>query len=50
MTLAYEQAEHAGTHWREALAIGFDLGLPDLFNTEWLIDRTERGEWSGLWW
>lgn len=50
MKLAYEQAENAGTDWREALATGFDLGLPSLFNIEWLIDRAERGEWSGLWW
>lgn len=50
MKLAYVQAENAGTDWHEALAISFDFCLPSLFNIEWLIDRAERGEWSGLWW
>ncbi len=50
MKLVFLQAEVTGTDWREALAIAFDLGSPSLFNVEWLIDKAERGEWSGLWW
>jgi hypothetical protein len=50
MRFAYEQAEIESTGGHEALIIGFDLGLPSLFNVEWLIDMAERGEWSGLWW
>lgn len=50
MKLAYEHAKSAGMDWQEALTVGFDLGLPSLFNIEWLIDRAESGEWSGLWW
>ncbi|WP_160314560.1 hypothetical protein [Candidatus Rhodobacter oscarellae] len=46
MKPANEQAEKAGTDWREALAIGFDFGHPSLFNFEWLIDRADRGERS----
>ena len=50
MKLAYAQAESTGSDWRETLHVGFDLGLPSLFNIEWLIDKAERGEWGGLWW
>ena len=50
MKLAYLRAENTEADWREALLIAFDLGLPSLFNTEWLIDTAERGEWGGLWW
>ena len=50
MKLAYVQAERIETDWRAALHVAFDLGLPSLFNVEWLIDKAERGEWSGLWW
>ena len=50
MKLAYAQPENTVTDWREALHIAFDLGLPSFFNIEWVIDKAERGEWSGLWW
>ena len=50
MKFAYAQAENAGSDWRETLYVQFELGLPNLFNIEWLIDKAERGEWSGLWW
>lgn len=39
-----------GSDWRDALRDGFDPGISGLFNIEWLIDRAERGDWSGSWW
>ncbi len=50
MKRAYAQAEHTGEDWPETLKAALDLGLPDLFNIEWLIQNAERGEWRGLWW
>lgn len=50
MKLAYANAEDTGSDWRETLHVAVDLALPNLFNIEWLIDKTERGEWGGLWW
>lgn len=50
MKLAYAQAETTRADWRETLHFACDLGLPNLFNIEWLIETAERGEWSGLWW
>jgi len=50
MRLAYKQAELANTDWSEVLNLAFDLGLPSVFNIEWLIDKAECGEWGGLWW
>ncbi|WP_298838228.1 hypothetical protein [uncultured Roseobacter sp.] len=44
------QAETAGSEWREALFVAFDLSLPGFFNIEWLIEEAEHGEWRGLWW
>jgi hypothetical protein len=49
MKLVYEQAEKPGPDWRETLYVHFELGLPNLFNIEWLIDKAERGERSGIW-
>ncbi len=34
----------------ETLFAALSLGLPQLFNIEWLIDKAERSEWGGLWW
>ncbi|WP_299555358.1 hypothetical protein [uncultured Tateyamaria sp.] len=34
----------------ETLFTAVSFGLPHMFNIEWLIDKAERGEWSGLWW
>ena len=50
MKLAYMQAGTAGSDLREILTVALDLGLPSLFDIEWLIEKAERGEWSGLWW
>ena len=50
MKLACIQVEKTGSPWRETLTVAFDLGLPSVFNIEWLIDKAERGEWGGLWW
>ena len=50
MKLVCEHSRIIGPDWYEALAVGFDLDLPGLFNLEWLIDRAEHGEWSGPWW
>ncbi|MEM9270210.1 MAG: hypothetical protein AAGA78_14900, partial [Pseudomonadota bacterium] len=50
MRLAETHAEIARSDWREALHVAFDLGLSNLFNVEWLIEKAERGEWDGLWW
>jgi hypothetical protein len=50
MKLACETAKNTEPDWRGALSNCFELGLPSLLNMEWLIDRTERDEWSGLWW
>ena len=50
MKRAYAQAETNEADWREALHVAFGLGLPGLFNIEWLIDKAERGEWGGVWW
>lgn len=49
MELGRIQAKTTEANWREALAMGLDLALPDLFSIEWLIDRAERGAWSGTW-
>ncbi len=50
MKLAFANVEDATSEWRDSLYVAFDLGLPNMFNVEWLIDRAERGAWSGLWW
>ncbi len=50
MKLAYAHSEKTGSDRLETLYIHFDLGLPNLFNIEWLIDKAEHGDWSGLWW
>ena len=50
MKFACAKAETAGSGWRETLYVHFELGLPSLFNFEWLIDAAERGQWSGLRW
>ena len=50
MKLVCGHVENLDSDWREALATSFDLGLTHLFSIEWLIDKAERGEWSGLWW
>lgn len=50
MKLAYAQAENTASDWREAVLAALDLSRPSLFNIEWLIDKAEKGEWSGLWW
>jgi len=50
MKCAYTQSQNAPLDWRETLAVCLDLGLPSFFNIEWLIDRAERDDWSGLWW
>ena len=50
MHRADAQAHSTRLVWRENLHLVVDLGLPTAFNLEWLIDRAERGEWSGLWW
>lgn len=44
------QTYSTGLEWRETLQLAVELSLPAPFNLEWLIDRAERGEWSGLWW
>lgn len=46
MRPALQHAETARADWREALLCGFELGLPQAFNFEMLIDRAERGDWS----
>lgn len=46
----YGQAENTGSNWREALAVAFDLGMPSIFNIEWLVDKAERGDWGRQWW
>ena len=50
MKLAHGLTENPRPDWRETLQLAFGLGLPGLFNIEWLIDNAERGEWNGLWW
>lgn len=50
MKRAYTQSEDTPLDWREALVVCFDQGLPSAFCIEWLIDRAERGDWSGLSW
>lgn len=50
MKLACEYVAYSGSDWREALAAGLDIGLPGFVSLEWLIDKAERGEWSGSWW
>ncbi|WP_160314416.1 hypothetical protein [Candidatus Rhodobacter oscarellae] len=50
MTLVYTHADRAVFDWQETLAVASDLGLPRIFSLEWLIDKAERQEWSGLWW
>ena len=49
MKLAYEQAEETDHSWCEVLANAVDLGLPGLFNVEWLINRANRSESGKLW-
>lgn len=43
--------EPASTHadtpeidWREILFVTFDLGVPSIFDLEWIIDQAERHE------
>ncbi|MEM8979781.1 MAG: hypothetical protein AAGD04_09875 [Pseudomonadota bacterium] len=50
MTRAYEHTKSPQLDWQEALPLSFDHGLTNLFNIEWLVEKVERGEWSGLWW
>lgn len=47
---ANAQARSTGLDWRETLQLAMEMGLPTPFNLEWLIDKAERGEWSGVWW
>lgn len=42
------RAENTGSDWHEALFVATDLGLPSLFDIEWLLQKAECGEWSGL--
>ena len=44
MKFAYELAENTGSDWRETLHVGFTMGLPSLFDIEWLIDKAECDE------
>ena len=50
MKRAYAYVESVNSDWREALVSSFDLGLAHLFSIEWLIDKAESGDWSGIWW
>lgn len=36
--------------WQALLSAPTPTLRPSLFNFEWLIDKAERGDWSGLWW
>jgi hypothetical protein len=50
MRLSYTVSEDISSDWQESLLSGFDLGLPSLFNIEWLIDNAERSEWGRIQW
>lgn len=50
MQQADAQAHDTRLDWHDSLRLTRELGLPSQFNFEWLIDRAERGEWSGRWW
>jgi len=45
-----QDLDNTASEWREILSVAFDLGLPSLFDLEWVIDSVERDEWGGLWW
>lgn len=49
MNFANELDDRIKTDWHAALAVGFDLGLPGVFNVEWVIDRADYGAWHGKW-
>lgn len=36
--------------FEECLKSALAFGLPEFFNLEWILDRVEDDEWSGLWW
>lgn len=48
MKLVYEDARPDRLDWRELF--GLELDVPHCLSVEWLLDRAEQGEWSGLWW
>lgn len=48
MKLVCENARLNRLDWRELF--GFEWDVPHYLNVEWMLDRAEQGEWSGLWW
>ncbi|MFL4469059.1 hypothetical protein ACERZ8_03955 [Tateyamaria armeniaca] len=50
MQFANDDAALCRHELNETLYAAVSMCLPQLFNLEWLIDRAEHGEWSGLWW
>ncbi len=50
MNLASARSECIADTYRETLTLAFEFGFPPLFSVEWMIDRAELGEWSGIWW
>lgn len=50
MQFAYERPDATGSDWREALVSIISFRTWNVMNIDRLIDKAERGEWSGLWW
>ena len=50
--MAHDERETIGVepNWYETMITALDIGCLAPFSLEWLIDRAERGERSGLWW
>ncbi|MCX7561430.1 hypothetical protein OS190_17840 [Sulfitobacter sp. F26204] len=49
MQIAQDSKRLCRSDATEALFVAVSLGVPHIFNIEWLIDNAERGEWGGLW-
>ena len=50
MQIAQDRNRLCRSDASEALFTTVSLGVPNIFNIEWLIDKAERSEWGGLWW
>ncbi len=50
MQIAQDSRRLRRSEATEMLFTAVSFGVPQIFNVEWLIDKVERGEWSGLWW
>lgn len=50
MNFVRNQVALARQDIQDALFNQLTMASPSMFNIEWLVDRAERGAWSGVWW